>query len=316
MMAAERRPRDAYGNALLAMAADGVSVVVVDGDSASATRASLFAAEYPNLCVNVGLSEQDMILTAAGLALGGKNVYVSSYGSFLVGRGYEQIRSSVAIPGLPVKIVGSHCGITAGEDGAPYQMLEDVALMRVLPGMTVLVPADYTSAFALLTSAAGSRGPVYIRLGRTATPDVYDDGDSDFVPGGGRVLRDGDDVTICCCGIMVFEALRAASVLARQNIRAEVIDCYSISPLPDRIILDSVRRTGCCVTAEEHLATGGLGEAVASLTAVTYPVPMKQVAVFDRFGQSGSSEELREYYGLTASQIVGAAVQVLTMRRR
>ena len=195
-------------------------------------------------------------------------------------------------------------------------MLEDLALMRVLPNMTVLVPADYTSALALLTGAADATNPVYIRLGRTAVPDVYDDGDDDFAPGAGRVLREGDDVTICCCGIMVSEALRAAAVLAKQNIRAEVIDCYSVSPLPARVILNSVHRTGCCVAAEEHFARGGLGEAVAALTASFYPVPMKQVAVFDKFGQSGTFEELRGYYGLTASQIVGAAVQVLTMRRR
>lgn len=316
MIATERRPRDAYGQALIAAVASGKPIVAVDGDSASATRASLFAAEHPDLCINVGISEQDMILTAAGLALGGRNVYVSSYGSFLVGRGYEQIRSMVAIPGLPVKIVGSHCGVSAGEDGASYQMLEDLALMRPLPNMTVLVPADYASALALLTGAADAKNPVYIRLGRTAVPDVYGDGDDDFAPGAGRVLLEGDGVTICCCGIMVSEALRAAAVLAQQNIRAEVIDCYSVSPLPERVILNSVHRTGCCVAAEEHFARGGLGEAVAALTASSYPVPMKQVAVFDKFGQSGTFEELRGYYGLTASQIVGAVVQVLTMRRR
>ena len=316
MPAPERSTRDAYGQALIDLAAADPSVVAVDGDVGSATRAARFAALHPDRVFNVGMAEQDMILTAAGLALGGKNVYVSSYASFLVGRGYEQIRSAVAIPGLPVKIVGSHCGVTVGEDGASHQMLEDLALMRVFPDMTVLVPADYTSALALLKNAVSSRGPVYVRLGRSPVPDVYADGDEGFLPGGGRVLREGTEVTVCCCGIMVSEALRAAEVLARQNISAEVIDCYSVSPLPAQSILDSVHRTGCCVTAEEHFARGGLGEAVASLVSGAYPVPVKQVAVFDKFGQSGSPAELQEYYGLTASQIVSAAVQAWTMRRR
>ena len=316
MPAPERSTRDAYGQALIELAAVDPSVVAVDGDVGSATRAARFSALHPHRLFNVGMAEQDMILTAAGLALGGKNVYVSSYASFLVGRGYEQIRSAVAIPGLPVKIVGSHCGVTVGEDGASHQMLEDLALMRVFPDMTVLVPADYTSALALLKNAVSSRGPVYVRLGRAPVPDVYADGDEGFLPGGGRVLREGTEVTVCCCGIMVSEALRAAEVLARQNISAEVIDCYSVSPLPAQSILDSVHRTGCCVTAEEHFARGGLGEGVAALVSGAYPVPVKQVAVFDKFGQSGSPAELQEYYGLTASQIVSAAVQAWTMRRR
>lgn len=316
MAAPERSTRDAYGQALLDLAAMDETIAVVDGDAGSATRAARFASEYPDKFFNVGMAEQDMILTAAGLALGGRNVFVSSYASFLVGRGYEQIRSVVAIPGLPVKIVGSHCGVTVGEDGASHQMLEDIALMRVFPNMTVLVPADYVSALALLKNAAVSRSPVYIRLGRAPSPDVYADGDGNFISGGGRVLREGTEVTICCCGIMVSEALRAADVLARQNISAEVVDCYSVSPLPTQIILDSVHRTGCCVVAEEHFARGGLGEAVASLSSEAYPVPVKRVAVFDKFGQSGSPAELQEYYGLTASQIVSAAVQSWTMRRR
>ena len=316
MPAQERSTRDAYGQALLELAAADPSVVAVDGDVGSATRAAKLASVHPDRVFNVGMAEQDMILTAAGLALGGKNVYVSSYASFLVGRGYEQIRSAVAIPGLPVKIVGSHCGVTVGEDGASHQMLEDLALMRVFPDMTVLVPADYVSALGLLKNAVSSRGPVYIRLGRAPVPDVYADGDEGFLPGGGRVLREGTEVTVCCCGIMVSEALRAAEVLARQNISAEVIDCYSVSPLPVQSILDSVHRTGCCVTAEEHFARGGLGEAVAALVSGAYPVPVKQVAVFDKFGQSGSPAELQEYYGLTASQVVSAAVQAWTMRRR
>jgi len=316
MAAGERSTRDAFGQALLELADIDEELVVVDGDVGSSTRVSRFAGRFPDRFFSVGMAEQDMILTAAGLALCGLNVYVSSFASFLVGRGYEQIRSAVAIPSLPVKIVGSHCGVTVGEDGASHQMLEDLALMRVFPNMTVLVPADYASALSLVKKSSEMASPVYIRLGRAPSPDIYGDGDDGFVPGGGRVLREGADVTVCCCGIMVFEALRAADILARQNISAEVIDCYSVSPLPAQQILESVHRTGCCVAAEEHFARGGLGEAVASLVSGAYPVPVKQVAVFDRFGQSGSPAELQEYYGLTASQIVSAAVQAWTMRRR
>ncbi len=316
MAVSERSTRDAFGQALLELAETDETLVVVDGDVGSSTRASRFAGRFPDRFYSVGMAEQDMILTAAGLALCGRNVFVSSFASFLVGRGYEQIRSAVAIPSLPVKIAGSHCGITVGEDGASHQMLEDLALMRVFPNMTVLVPADYASALSLVKKASQMCSPVYIRLGRAPSPDIYGDGDDGFVSGGGRVLREGSEVTVCSCGIMVSEALRAADILARQNISAEVIDCYSVSPLPAQQILESVHRTGCCVAAEEHFARGGLGEAVASLVSGAYPVPVKQVAVFDKFGQSGSPAELQEYYGLTASQIVSAAVQAWTMRRR
>ena len=314
MNSSGRSTGDAFGHALLSMAASDDRIVSVEvGDSA---WTSPFAESYPERRFNAGAAEQNLILTAAGLALGGDNVFVSSSAAFLTGKGYDQIRTAVAIPSLPVRIAGLGAGLTAGEEGACHQMLEDIALMRVFPGMTVLVPADYTAAFALLKNAASLRKPVYIRLGAAATPDVYENGDEAFFPGGGRVLREGTGVTICCCGIMVPEALRAADVLARQNISAEVIDCFSVSPLPVQAILDSVHRTGCCVTAEEHFASGGLGEAVASLTGVNYPVPVKMVAVFDKFGQSGSPPELKEYYGLTASQIVSAAMQAWIMRRR
>jgi transketolase len=315
-MVRERITGDAYGEAMLLLAAADGRIVAVEGGSGDSKWNASFEARYPDRCFNVGFAEQDMILTAAGLSLGGENVFVSSYASFLVGKGYDQIRTAVAIPGLPVKIIGQCSGLTAGEDGACHQMLEDIALMRAFPNMTVLVPADYVSACALLRAASASRCPAYIRLGAAPTPDVYEDGDEGFAPGSGRVLREGTGVTVCCCGIMVPEALRAADVLARQNISAEVIDCYSVSPLPVQAILDSVHRTGCCVTAEEHFIRGGLGEAVAALTGANYPVPVKMIAVSDKFGQSGSPPELKEYYGLTAPQIVSAAMQAWIMRRR
>ena len=311
-----RSTEDAYGPAVMEFIAAGGELTLIEGGEGSYSGAAPFKETCGGQVFNLGAAEQDMILTAAGLALGGKNVCVSSSSSFLVGRGYEQIRSSIAIPGLPVKIVGSRCGVTVGEDGASRQMLEDLALMRVFPNMTVMAPADYQSALGVLKNSFSFNGPVYVRLGRAESPEVYAGGDDDFRPGGGRVLREGAEVTLCCCGIMVAEALKAAEVLAQQGIGAEVIDCYSVSPLPAQLILDSVHRTGCCVTAEEHFARGGLGEGVAALISAAYPVPVKQVAVFDKFGQSGSPAELQEYYGLTASQIVSAAASAWTMRRR
>ncbi len=314
MSLAVRSAGEALPAALSRLAATDARLAAV-GCRNGIGRETAFSEARPDAFFDVG-AEQNLVLTAAGLALGGRNVYAAANAALLAGRGYDQIRAAVAAPSLPVKLVGLEAGLSAGPEGAYRQMLEDVALMRALPGVTVLVPADYTSALALLERAASSQGPVYLRLGGASAEDIYEEGDDAFFPGGGRVLREGSGVTVCCCGIMVREALRAAEVLARQNISAEVIDCYSVAPLPARVILDSVHRTGCCVTAEEHLAGGGLGEAVAALTGDSYPVPVKPVAVFDKFGQSGAPQELREYYGLTASQIVSEAMQVWIMRRR
>lgn len=312
----KRSTLDACLETLVILGEEDRSFMAVEGGAGCSSLLGGFASAFPDRCIRTNTGEQDMILTAAGLAVEGMHVFVSASASFLVGRGYEQIRSAVAIPGLPVKMAGTHCGITVGEDGASLQMLEDLAIMRAFPNMSVFVPADFASAGGILRAAAALRSPAYVRVGEMPVPDVYAEGDRGFTPGGGRVLREGAGVTVCCCGIMVAEALKAAEVLARQDISAEVIDCYSVSPLPSQIILDSVHRTGCCVTAEEHFVRGGLGEAVSGLTGTSYPVPVKQVAVFDKFGQSGSPQELQEYYGLTASQIVSAAMQAWIMRRR
>ena len=315
MRGTERSCAEAYGEVLLSLADVDERLVAV-GCTACREWTSQFASTHSGRFIDVGTAEQNLVLTAAGLSLGGQNVFAASTAALLTGRAYDQIRSAVAIPSLPVKLVGLDSGLSAGEEGACRQMLEDVALMRTFPGMSVLVPADYCAAYSLLKNAASSQKPVYIRLGGAPTPALYEENDDAFVAGGGRVLREGTGVTICTCGIMVHEALRAADVLSRQDISADVIDCYSLSPLPAQAILDSVHRTGCCVTAEEHFAGGGLGEAVAALVGANYPVPVKMVAVHDKFGQSGSPQELREYYGLTASQIVSAAMQAWVMRRR
>ncbi|NLL37593.1 MAG: transketolase, partial [Fretibacterium sp.] len=228
---------------------------------------------------------------------------------------YEQIRSAVAIPGLPVCLVGLDAGFCPGRTGAPCQIFEDVALMRSLPNMAILEPADQASLDSLLREAAGRDGPSYLRLGE-ASLRPSEPLSASLRVGGGTILRVGEDITICACGIMVREALKAAEVLSQQDIRAEVIDCYSLQPFPSRLVLSSLQRTGCCVTAEEHFLSGGLFEIVSGLASREHPVPVQPVALQNDFGQSGAPQELREYYGLTAAQIVSAAVLAWTRRRR
>ena len=306
---------EAYCQGLEEMGPLCPNLVVVDASRSSVPDRG-FVALCPDRFFPAGVSEQDLVLTAAGLALGGKTVFASSCAPFLVGRAYDQIRSAVAIPDLPVCLVTTRGGVTAGQDGADHQMVEDLAVMRVLPHMSVLVPADGTSTRGLVRRLSRLEGPAYLRLGLCPLPSLYGPQDGEFHPGGARLLTQGDGVTLCACGIMVHEALKAARILQRQGIEAEVIDCYSVKPLPEQTILASVRRTGCCVVAEEHSRIGGLGSAVAECLGREYPVPLRFVAVEDRFGQSGMPEELQEYYGLTFRQIVGGAVQVWAMRRR
>ena len=268
------------------------------------------------------LAEQGLVLTAAGMAFGGRRVVVASCASFLAGRAYDQIRSAVALPSLSVCLVGCDAGFGPGYTGGARQMFEDIALMRSLPNMKVLVPSDVRSTVALLREAVGRGGPAYVRLGgvvpgtEEASPHLPPEEDARMRLGGMRVLRRGADITLCACGIMVQEALRAADILAQQDIGAEVIDCYSLAPFPARPLLSSIQRTGCCVTAEEHFLPGGLFETVAGLAAREYPIPVQPVAVEIGFGQSGAPQDLKEYYGLTAAQIVSVAVLAWTRRRR
>jgi len=308
--------RDAFGEALLKLGSLREDIVVLDADLASSTRASAFSEQFGDRFFNVGVSEQDLVQSASGMALCGKVPFACSFAAFLVTRAFDQIRTTVAMPGLNVKLVGTHGGITVGEDGITHQATEDIALMRSLPNMNVLIAADAVAARELTFLSAEIEGPVYLRLGREPVPKVYENNERGFEAGGGRMLKEGDGVTFCTCGIMVYEAISAAEILEKQGIKAEIIDCYSVKPLPEQLILSSLRRTGCCVVAEEHNVIGGLSEAVARLTATEFPVPMRAVAINDRYGQSGSPKELQEYYGLTYREIVGAAAQVWALRRR
>jgi transketolase len=261
---------------------------------------------------------QDLILQAAGLALGGKRVFVICESDPLfIARVYEQIRTSVCIPNLKVVLLSVHDGAALDRDGAVRQMNEDFALARALPGMTVLAPSDRRSAYSITRVLASSfEGPAYVRLSCAETGDIYEQDDSDFNIGSARLISEGDDVTILASGVMVEQALTAGSILASQGTHADIIDCYSIKPFPEQLLLASVRRTGCCLVVEKHTNAGGLFGVAAECISRGYPVPARSVSLEDRFGQSGTGEELREYYGLTQREIVHNALQVWAIRRR
>ena len=256
------------------------------------------------------------LLKAAGLAVAGKKPWVTGSVSELAGGSYSHIREAAALPQLPVRIAAVNGGFSSAHEGAAVQLLEDIAIMRTIPGMNIFIPADTTSLQGMMAESENINGPLYIRLGSTAAPDVEERPDEANIFRGARILRPGSGITICACGIMVNQALAAADQLERQNISAEVIDCCGIKPFPEQTLLSSVRKTGCCVTAEEHGAIGGLFGAAAECLSRTYPVPMRSVAVADQFVSSGTSEELREYYGLTWQEIVDASAQVWALRRR
>jgi transketolase len=262
--------------------------------------------------------ERDMILRAAGLALDGRRVFLLSVSNpMFIARGYEQIRAAVCVPNLKVVLLSVHDGAELNHGGAARQMNEDFALMRALPGMSVLAPSDGRSAYVLARMlVSSSEGPAYMRLSHLETGDIYGPGDSDFAAGGARLLYEGDGVTICASGVMVKEALLAGEILAAQGVNADIIDCYSIKPFAAQTLLASVRRTGCCVVAEKHNNAGGLFGVVSECLSRGYPVPAMCVSIDGRFGESGTGEELREYYGLTHREIVHNVLQVWAIRRR
>lgn len=299
---------------LTSFAKEDESLVVIDSNSL-APSLKCFAELHKDRYFNVGMAELDLISTAAGMASTGRNTWVCCDAARLLGRSFDALRTAVASPGLPVRILASRGGLSSGEDGAVAQILEDLALMRALPGFLVEAPSDPFSAVAIARKISTVEKPAYIRLSGVPSTDIYNSRDIEDLLFGCSPLTEGDGVTICACGIMVQEALKAARILSQQSIDAEVVDCHSVVPLPERTILASVHRTGCCVVAEEHGSRGGLGEGVSAMLCRNYPVPVRFVSVIDRSGQSGSPRDLLEYYGLTYQQIVGAAVEVWTMRR-
>ena len=306
--------RNYYGKALARLAKERNDVVVLDADLAGSTKTSEFKKVAPERFVEVGIAEQDMIGVASGLAASGKTVFASTFAVFATGRCWEQIRLAVAYPKQNVKIVSTHCGISVGEDGASHQALEDIAIMRAIPNMVVISPADAHQAYAATMAIAEEKGPCYMRLGRADFPLIYPE-DVKFEIGKADVLREGSDVTLIGTGQMVSYCLDAAKALSEEGISAEVINISTIKPLDVNAVIGSVKKTGCAVTAEEHSIIGGLGSAVAEAISESCPVPLVRVGTKDTFGESGKAEMLMEKYGLTAKDIVKAAKDSISKKR-
>ncbi len=305
-----RATRDAYGDTLKALGAKYPEIVVLDADLSASTKTQVFAKEFPDRFFNCGIAEGNMMSVAAGLAAAGKTVFASTFAVFGAGRAYEQIRNSICYPRLNVKVALTHAGITVGEDGATHQMLEDIALMRVLPNMTVIVPADAAETEAALRWAAAYKGPVYIRMGRAKCDDVTNPGDS-FTPGKCMTLCDGNDVTVIACGIMAGKAVAAAKLLQEEGISARVLNMSSVKPIDEQAIVAAAKETGAILTAEEHSVIGGLGSAVAEVVVKENPVPMTMLGLNDTFGESGKSDDLLVKYGLTAEHIRDMAKELI-----
>lgn len=295
--------RDAYGEILKELGHKNKDIVVLDADLSSSTKTSIFAKEFPDRFFNTGIAEQNMIGIAAGLATTGKIPFASTFAVFGAGRAYEQIRNSVCYPNLNVKIAVTHSGLTVGEDGATHQMLEDIALMRVLPNICVAVPADASETKAIISWAANYTGPVYIRMGRAKVEDIMPE-ETVFTPGKSTVLHEGNDATIIACGIMVQKAMQAAKELKNNNIFVRVINMSSIKPIDKDAIIKAAKETGAILTCEEHSVIGGLGSAVSEVLSIERPTIMSMLGTNDTFGESGKADELLEKYGLTSSKII------------
>lgn len=306
--------REAYGEALKKLAAENPNVVVLDADLSGSTKTSEFKKVAPDRFFNVGIAEQDLIGTAAGMAIAGKIPFASSFAMFAAGRAFEIIRNTVAYPKLNVKIAATHAGLTVGEDGASHQAIEDISLMRGIPNMTVINPADSIEAEQAVLKAAEIKGPVYIRLGRMNVEDVYDE-NYKFEIGKGIELKNGNDATIIATGLMVQEALKAAKILSEEGIEARVINIHTIKPIDKDIIIKAAKETKTIVTAEEHSIIGGLGSAVLETLSDVYPVPVKRVGVLDTFGESGKPVDLLEKYHLTAKDIVEACKEAIKLKQ-
>lgn len=295
--------REAYGKALAEIGGSYDNIVVLDADLSGSTKTSVFAKEYPNRFFNMGIAEQNLIGAACGFAASGKVPFASTFAMFAAGRAFEIIRNSVCYPKLNVKICATHAGLTVGEDGGSHQCLEDISIMRTLPNMTVMVPADANDTKKIIEMAADYVGPMYVRLGRAAVPVVMPE-DFECKIGGSYELREGNDVTIMACGIMVDKALEAADKLKEEGINARVLNMYSIKPIDEEAIIKASKETGKIVTAEEHNVIGGLGAAVSEVVSENHPVPVKRVGTLDTFGESGKPDDLLEKYKLTSDEIV------------
>jgi len=305
--------REAYGKALLELGRKDDRVVALDADLSGSTKTKVFGKEFPERFFNMGIAEQDMVGTAAGLALAGKVPFASTFAVFATGRAWEQIRQSVCYPKLNVKVVASHAGITVGEDGGSHQSVEDIALMRVLPNMTVIVPADGVETAKAVMAMGSHVGPAYIRVGRAKVETIFEDS-YDFRIGKAHVFSEGTDADIIACGIMVDMALKAAAELADEGLSTGVINMATIKPLDKDTVVAAAKRSGAIVTAEEHSIIGGLGGAVAEALSEECPVPLVRIGIKDAFGGSGKPDELLKHFGLTVSDIKSAVRQAVARK--
>ena len=306
--------RDAYGDALVSLGKKRNDVVVLDADLSGSTKTSKFAKAFPDRFFNIGIAEQDMMGTAAGLAIGGKLPFVSTFAVFATGRAWEQVRQSICYPNLNVKIVASHAGVTVGEDGGSHQSVEDISVMRVIPHMTVIVPADGPETLQAIEAVAEHKGPCYVRTGRNKVPTVCPEG-YQFKIGKAHVFNEGKDAVVIATGIMVAEALKARDLLKAEGIDAGVINMSTIKPIDAGAIVAAAKRCGAIVTAEEHSILGGLGGAVAEVLTESAPTPLVRVGVKDTFGTSGEGEGLLKHYNLSAADIAAAVKEVIKKKR-
>ncbi|HQW40902.1 MAG TPA: transketolase family protein [Flavobacteriales bacterium] len=306
----QKDTRSGFGAGLHELGKQNPNVVALCADLIGSLKMDAFKKDFPDRFFQVGIAEANMMGIAAGLTIGGKVPFTGTFANFSTGRVYDQIRQSIAYAGKNVKICASHAGLTLGEDGATHQILEDIGLMRMLPGMTVIVPCDYNQTKQATIAIGAHEGPVYLRFGRPKWP-VFIPADMPFEIGKAQVLIEGSDVSIFACGHLVWKALQAAEELAKTGIKAEVINVHTIKPLDTKAVLSSVKKTGCVVTCEEHNKYGGLGDAIAQVLATTMPTPQEYVAVNDSFGESGTADQLLKKYGLDVPDIVQASQRVI-----
>ena len=307
----EKETRGGFGEGIHELAKENSEVIVLTADLAGSFKLGPFIKEFPDRFIEVGIAEANMISIAAGLTIGGKIPYTTTFANFSTGRVYDQIRQSVAYSDKNVKICASHAGLTLGEDGATHQILEDIGMMKMLPGMTVVVPCDFNQTKAATKAIAKHHGPVYLRFGRPKWPNFTKEDGSDFVIGKAQKLSDGKDITLFACGHLVWKAIEAGKILEATGVSVEVINIHTIKPLDVAAIVESIKKTGCAVTCEEHNIIGGLGDAIAQVAATHCPIPIEYIGTQDTFGESGTPNQLLAKYGLDTPNIVEAAKKVL-----
>lgn len=307
----EKETRAGFGEGIYEIAKENHNIVVLTADLAGSLKLGPFIKEFPERFIQCGIAEANMMGIAAGLTIGGKIPYTTTFANFSTGRVYDQIRQSIAYSGKNVKICASHAGLTLGEDGATHQILEDIGLMKMLPGMTVIVPCDFNQTKAATKAIANYKGPVYLRFGRPKWPNFTNEDGSDFEVGKVQVMNKGNDVSIFACGHMVWKSIEAAKILEGRGLSVEVINVHTIKPLETEAVINSIKKTKCAVTAEEHSIYGGLGDSIAQVAAKYFPIPIEYIGTNDTFGESGTPAQLLKKYGLETENIVAAVEKVL-----